>query len=47
MNGDSGGPYWVERGGESMIMGIHSGGGTYTSVATMMPSIESKFNLNV
>lgn len=49
-DGDSGGPYWVERNGgtEALITGIHHGrtSGFY-SLATMMPSIESEFSLIV
>lgn len=46
-NGDSGGPYWVERDGDALITGIHHGESGIYSLATMMASIESEFNVNV
>jgi hypothetical protein len=46
--GDSGGPYWVERNGDSLMIGIHHGhDSTGQSYATIMASIESDFNHTV
>lgn len=47
-NGDSGGPYWVERNGDAYIAGIHHGpAGDIFVKATMMSSIDSEFNIRV
>lgn len=48
-NGDSGGPYWVEENGETLISGIHYKGATDefdTSRGTIMEAIVDRFNLS-